>query len=125
MTYSEKVPVMVESKIKDQAMGVITKGELALLTTTWKQAHFRAVKSGPLQLSYTNKTGVEKEAIHSSPGIDTIDVKEFCLDNVQGPVHTTQRGTIPPFGTVSVHSNTSVRGHCIQTQVLAEPMPSP
>ena len=25
-------------------------------------------------------------------------------------------GHHPPFGTVSVHSNTSVRGHCMQVQ---------
>ena len=114
MTYSEKVLVMVGSKIIDWAMGVITKGELVKGDyMTWRQAHFGAVMSGSLQLSHTNKIGVEKEAIHSSPGINTVDVKEFCLDNVWGPVHTTQRVTIPPFGTVSIHGNTSVRGHCM------------
>ena len=39
MTYSEKVPVMVWSKIIDRAMGMITKGELVRATVTWKQAH--------------------------------------------------------------------------------------
>ena len=37
-TYSEKVPVMVGSKIIGQVMGMITKGELVRATTTWKQA---------------------------------------------------------------------------------------
>ena len=50
MTYSEKVLVMGGSKTIDQAMGVITKGELAKVTMTWRQAHFGAVMSGSLQL---------------------------------------------------------------------------
>ena len=122
MTYSEKTLVMVGSKIIDWVMKIITKGELAKVTTTWKQAHFRAVISRSLQLPHTgpNGTGVEKEVIHSSPRIDTMEVKEFCLDDVQGPIHTTWKVTIPPFGTVSIHGNTSVRGH-----VLAEPTPGP
>ena len=33
-TYSEKVLVMVESKIIDRAMGMITKGELVRATVT-------------------------------------------------------------------------------------------
>ena len=89
---------MVGSKIIDWAMGVITKGEVTKATTTWRWAHFRAVMSGTLQLPYTgsNRTGMEKEAIHFSPGVYTMEVKEFCLDNVWGPVHTTWRVTIPP-----------------------------
>ena len=67
-------------------MGVITKGELAKVTTTWKQANFGAVMSGPLQLSHTNGTGVEKEAIHSFLGMDIIDAKKFYMDDVWGPV---------------------------------------
>ena len=53
MTYSKKVLVMVGSKIIDQAMGMMTKGELMRETVTWKQAHFGAVMSGSLQLPYT------------------------------------------------------------------------
>ena len=101
-------------------MGVITTGELAKATMTQRQAHFRAVMSGLLQVSPTNGTGVEKEAIHSSLGIDTVDVKEFCLDDVWGPVCT-----IHPFGMVSTHGNTSVRGHCMQVHLLVEPTPGP
>ena len=40
MTYFKKVLVMVGSKIIDQAMGKITKEELAKVTMTWSQAHF-------------------------------------------------------------------------------------
>ena len=95
-------------------MGLIIKGELAKATMTWRQAHFGAVMSRSLQLPHTssNRTRVEKEAIHSSLGVDTIEVKEFCLDDVQGPVHTTWRVTIPQFCTVSIHGNISIRGHC-------------
>ena len=84
MTYSEIVPVMDGSKIIDLAMGVITKGELSKVTTTWRHAHFGAVMSGSLQLPHTspNGNGMEKEVIHSFLGVDTVEVKEFCLDNV-------------------------------------------
>ena len=46
MTYSKNVSVMVGSKIIDQAMGMMTKGELMRATVTWKQAHLGAVMSG-------------------------------------------------------------------------------
>ena len=97
MTYSEKVLVMVGSKIIDWAMGWITKGELSKVTTTWRQAHFRAIMSRSLQLPHTswNGTGVKKEAIHSSPGVDTLEMV-FCLDNVWGPVCTTLSVTAGP-----------------------------
>ena len=90
-TYSKKVLVVVGSKIIDWAMGVITKGEFAKVTMTWRQAHFGAVMSGLQGLPHvsSNGTGVEKGMIHSSPEIGTMKVKEFCLDNVWGPVHTT------------------------------------
>ena len=53
-TYSEKVPVVVRSKIIDWVMGMMTKGELARATVTWKQAYFGAVMSGLLQLPCTD-----------------------------------------------------------------------
>ena len=57
---------MVGSKIIDWAMRGITKGELAKVTMTWKQAHFRDVMSRSLQLPHTgsNRTGVKKGMIH-------------------------------------------------------------
>ena len=96
-TYSETVLVMVGSKIIDRAMKIITRGELVKVTMTWRQTHFGAVMSGSLQLPHTgsNRTGVEKEVMHSSPRGDTMEVKEFCLDNVRGPVCTMQKVTIP------------------------------
>ena len=95
--YSETVPVVVGSKIIDRAMSIITKGELAKVTMTWKHAHFGAVMFGLLQLAHTssNTTGVEKEVTHSSPKGDPMEVREFCLDDVRGPVHTTQMVTTP------------------------------
>ena len=53
MTYSEKIPVMVGSKIIDRAMRIITKVEFMKVTTTWKQALFRPVMSRSLQLPCT------------------------------------------------------------------------
>ena len=106
---------------------MITKQELTKVTMTWKQAHFGAVMSMSLQLPHmsSNGTGVEKDVAPSSPRIDTMEVKEFCLNNIQGHVHTTWRVTITPFSTLSVHSNTTVRWHCMQVHVLTEPMPGP
>ena len=85
------------------------------VTMTQKQAHFRAVMSRSLQLPCTGSdgTGVEKEVIPYSLRVDTMEAKGFCLDDVRGPVCPTQKVIIPPFGTVSVHGNTSVRGHCM------------
>ena len=79
----------------------------------WRQAHFGAVMSGLLQLPCTNstETGEGKEVIHSSLRSNPMEVREFCLDDVRGPVCTTQKVTIPPFSTISVHANTSVKGH--------------
>ena len=50
MTYSEKVLVMVGSKIIERVMGMIMKGELARAPVTWQQAHFSAVMSWSQQL---------------------------------------------------------------------------
>ena len=60
-TYSERVPVMVGSKIIDKTLSCMTAGELANATATWRQAHFGAVMSGslpaiPQQLRETGKT---------------------------------------------------------------------
>ena len=127
MTYSKRVPVVVGSKIIDRACSLIMNGELKKGTTTWRQAHFGAVISVSLQLSCTNssKTGVEEEVSHSSPESDPVEVWRFHLDDVIGPVCTTQKVTILLFSTVSVHANTSVKGHCMQVHVLMELMPGP
>ena len=127
MTYSEMVLVMVGSKITDRAMSLMTKGELTKATAMRRQAHFGAVMSGLLQLPCTssNKTRVEKEVSHSSLRDDPVEVQKFCLDNIRGTVCTTQKVTIPPFSTVSVHTNSSVKGHCMWVHMLMELMPGP
>ena len=83
--------------------------------------------SGSLQLSHINssKMGKEEEVSHSSPGSDPVEVQRFSLDDVRGPVYTTQMITILPFGTVSVHANTSVKGHCMWVHVLMDPTLGP
>ena len=83
--------------------------------------------SGLLQLSCvsSDKTRVEEGVRCSSQEGDPVEARKFCLNDVRGPVHTTQKVTIPPFGTVSVHANSSVKGHCMWVHVLTEPMPGP
>ena len=109
ITNSKIVPVMVGSKIIDRALSLITKGELKKVTMMWRQAHFETVMSGSLQLSHASP-GVGEEVSHSSPESDPVEVQKFCLDDVRSPVCTTQKVTIPPFSTVSVHANSSVKG---------------
>ena len=127
MTYSEKVLVMVGCKIIDKALSLMTMGELAKATMMWWQAHFGAVMSRLLQLSHasSDKNRVEEEAKHSSQEGNPMEVQRFCLDDVRGLVHTTQKVTIPTFSTVSVHTNSSVKGHCMWVHVLMKPMPGP
>ena len=68
MTYSETVLTVVGAKIIVRAMSIIIKGELAKVTTAWRQVHFGAVMSESLQLPCmgSNGSGVVKEVIHSS-----------------------------------------------------------
>ena len=40
--------------------------------------------------------------------------KEFCQDNIQGHIHTTQRVTISPSGTLNTNGKTDVLGHHMQ-----------
>ena len=54
MTYSKTVPVLVGTKIIDKALSLMTVGELAKATMTWRQAHFGAIISGSLQLSHSS-----------------------------------------------------------------------
>ena len=71
--------------------------------------------SGLLQLSCasSDKNRVEEEAKCSSQEGDPMEVQRFCLDDVRGLVCTTQKATIPPFSMVSMHANSSVKGHCM------------
>ena len=68
---------------------------------------------------------MEEEVSHSSPESDPLEVWKFCLDDVSGPVHITQKVTILLVSTVSVHASTSVKGHCMWVHVLMELMPGP
>ena len=67
----------------------------------------------------------EEEVSHSSHGSDPVEVQKFSFDDVRGPANTTQKVTILPFSTVSVHANTSVKGHCMWVHVHTEPMLGP
>ena len=114
-TYSEMVQVVVGSKIIDKALSLMTTGELAKANTTWQQAHFGAVILGLLQLSHSCscKNSMGEEAKHSSKKSDPVEVQKFSLDDVKGPVHTMQKVTITPFGTINVHTSTNAKGHCM------------
>ena len=105
----------------------MTMGELVKVTMTWQQAHFGVVMSGSLQLSLASldKNRIEEGKKCSSQEGAPMEVWRFCLDDVRGPVCTTWKVTILLFSTVSVHANSSVKGHCMQVHVLMELMPSP
>ena len=83
--------------------------------------------SGSLQLShscsYENSTGEEAKCC-SQKG-DPVEVWKFSLDDIKGPIHTTQKITIPLFCTVNVHTSISVKGHCMWVHVLMELIPGP
>ena len=87
MAYTERVPVVVGSKIIDKALGCMTAGELAKATANWQQAHFGAVMSGSSQLSCSSS---EKLAMQNLSGeSDPVEVQKYQLDGVKGAVHTT------------------------------------
>ena len=92
-------------------------------TVTWKQVHFSAVMSRLLQLPHTDSKGngeVGKEITPFASSDPTASMG-FCLSDVQVLLCTTQKVTIPPFRTVSIHGNTGVKGHCMWVNVFAEP----
>ena len=62
---------------------------------------------------------------HSSQKGDPVEVQKFSLDDIKGLVYTTQKVTMPLFGTVNVCTSTSAKGHCMQVHVLMELMPGP
>ena len=124
MTYSGTVLVMVGSKINGKAVSLMTLGELAKATTTWQQTHFGMFMSGLLQHSHgrSGQTRVKEGVKCSSQEGDPVEVWKFSLNDVKGPVSTTQKVTILPFGTVNVWASTSVKGHSMWVHVLTEPM---
>ena len=123
MAYAEGVPVMVGSKIIDRALSCMTVGELACATATWWQARFGAVILGSLQLSHSSSDKLKIE--NSSRESDPVEVQKFQLDGVKGAVCTTQKVTIPPFQTLNIKANASVKGDCMKVHVLTEPALSP
>ena len=109
ITYSEKVPVMVGSKIIDRAMRMIMKGELVRATMTCKQDHFGVVMSGSLHLPHEGARGWGAvKGITPTAAPNPTTPKEFSLDDVQWHICTTQRVTIPLLRTVNIHSNTDI-----------------
>ena len=82
---------------------------------------------GSLQLSHSHshKNSIGEEARHFSHEGDPVEVQKLSLEDIKGLVHTTQKVTIPLFGTVNVHASTHVKGHCMWVHVLTELMPSP
>ena len=78
--------------------------------------------SGLLQLSRSSsdKSEVTKGATGSSQQGDTVEVQKFWLNDVKCLVCTTQKVAIPPFSTINVLANTSVKGHCMWVHVLME-----
>ena len=83
--------------------------------------------SGLLQLPHknSNTTDMEKEVIHSSQKCDPWRSGNSALMMSKDPVHTTQEITIPPFSTINMHTNISVKGHCMWVHVLMELMTGP
>ena len=115
MTYPKTVLAMVGTKIIDKALSLMTAGELAKATMTWRKAHFGAVMLEALQLSHrsSDKSEMTKGATSSSQKSDPVEVQKFQLNDVKGLVCTTQKVTILPFGTINVQANSSVRGLCM------------
>ena len=79
MTCSKTVPVMVGTKIINKALSLMTAGELAKATMTWRQAHFGAVMLGSLQLSWSSsgKSEVTTGATSSFQQGGTVEVQKF------------------------------------------------
>ena len=81
---------------------------------------------GSLQLPHKSTKGDRGDERRVTPSVapDPTAPKEFCQDNVQGHVCTTQKITIPPFGTLNSHGKTVIWGHCMQIHMLAQPAQS-
>ena len=82
---------------------------------------------GSLQLSHGNSDKIKSgEKIGSfSEESDPMEVQKSQLHDIKGNVCTTQKVTIPPFHTVNIKANASVKGHCMRVHVLTEPVLSP
>ena len=85
LTYSKTVMVMVGTKIINKALSLMTMGELAKTTMTWRQAHFGAVMLGSLQLSCgsSDQCKVTTGTTSSFQQGDTVEVQKFILNDVK------------------------------------------
>ena len=83
--------------------------------------------SGSLQLSCSSsdKPKPGEKLKDFSRENDPVEVWKSQLDDIKGAVCTTQKVTIPPFHTVKVGANASVKGHCMKVHVLTEPVLGP
>ena len=84
-------------------MGVINKGELAEATTTWRQAYFRAVMSGSLQLPNTNSNGTGVKG--GDPFLPEV-LPEGVLLTMSGAQFTLHGGL--PFSHLVLSGNTGI-----------------
>ena len=99
ITYSKMVLVVVGTKIINKALRLMTMGELAKATMTWRQAHFGAVMSGSLQLSCrgSDKSEIGERAKCSPKGSDPVEVQKIQLDEVKGLVTPHRRSLFCPL----------------------------
>ena len=89
------------------------------------------LETGPLWWSYVWVTptapqrcrgdGGAAKGTNPFAGLNSTVLKEFCLDGIQGHIHTTWRVTIPPFGTLNICSKTDIWGHSMWVYMLAKP----
>ena len=96
-TYSKAVLVVVGTKIINKAPSLMTVGELAKATATWRKANFGAVMLGSLQFS-CNGSGQSKVTTGAASSIHqggTVEVQKFQLNDVKGSVCTTESHHTP------------------------------
>ena len=79
------------------------------------------LETGALWCTTSKEDGEVVKEVTPAPGSDPATSRRFHLDDVQGLVCTTQKVTIPPLGTVSIHGHIGVRGHCMLVHALAKP----
>ena len=73
----------------------------------------------------SNKDGEAGKEVTSPQALILQCPRGSAWDMFGGHVHTTKKVTIPLFGTVSIHGNISVQGHCNWVHMLAEPALGP
>ena len=79
------------------------------------------LESLQLSCSSSDKLKIGNSSRENNP----VEVQKSQLDGVKGVVHTTQKVTIPPFQTINIKANATVKQHCMKVHVLTEPVLSP